>query len=302
MRSRVSKRRSSKRTRRPRKTTRRSYRKKTRSMARSRTGSRKAILNLTSRKKRNTMLGFSNTSGTGLSTPVTIKPLVVSGVSGHISLWCATAQTLVTAAATNSVVDQAARTATTCYMRGLTESMRITTNSGRPWFWRRICFLTKARVAEPSPSPINSETPYIDTSQGISRQWLNLSINNSDPLILGIQDKIFRGRQGTDWDDLLVAPTDPTRITVKYDKLRTFRSGNEEGTVASAKLWHPMNHNLVYGDDENADGEDTSPYSTTAKPGMGDYYVVDIIVAGTGATTSDLLQLRSVSTLYWHER
>jgi len=59
---------------------------------------------------------------------------------------------------------------------------------------------------------------------------------------------------------------------------------------------------LVYDDDESGDAEITKYQSTESKLGMGDYYIVDIILPGTGGTSSDLLQLRSTSTLYWHER
>lgn len=63
-----------------------------------------------------------------------------------------------------------------------------------------------------------------------------------------------------------------------------------------------MRHNLVYDDDEAGSGESTSVYSVDNKQGMGDYFVVDIIQAGIGGTSSDLLSINATSTLYWHEK
>jgi len=260
-------------------------------------------LNLTSRKKRNTMLAYSNTTPSGASQTTTVSPLYVTGATGALCLWNATAQSLYTASNYNTVVDQSARTATTCYMVGLSERLRIQTSSGLPWFWRRICFTTKGEFPSvTSPSPINPETYYVDTSNGINRLWLNLNINNSSNALAALQGILFRGQQGKDWDDYLTAPVDPTRVTKKYDRTVTFRSGNALGIVREPKLYHPMNANLVYDDDENGDAEQTSAYSTDSKMGMGDYFVLDIILPGTGGSATDLLQLRSTSTLYWHEK
>lgn len=258
---------------------------------------------MTSRKKRNTMLGFSNTNGAGATQAITAGPLFVTGATGAVCVWNSTAQSLYTSGNYNTIVDQAARTSTTCYMRGLSEHIRIQTSSGLPWFWRRICFTTKGNFpTSGSTAPINPENWFIDTSSGISRLWLNLNINSSTGALISIQEILFRGQQGKDWDDYLTAPVDPTRVTCKYDKTIIFKSGNANGIVSEKKLWHKMNRNLVYGDDENGDSELTSMFSTDAKPGMGDYMVIDIILPGTGGTASDLLQLRSTSTLYWHER
>jgi len=111
-----------------------------------------------------------------------------------------------------------------------------------------------------------------------------------------------KGRKSIDWSDPIIAPLDTSRITVKYDKTITSKSGNDRGTVREFKLWHPMNKNLVYGDDEAGDNMTTVFRSVTSKAGMGDYYVMDVITPGSGAVTSDQLLLQSNSTLYWHEK
>jgi len=121
------------------------------------------------------------------------------------------------------------------------------------------------------------------------------TINNHDAII-------FRGAKGLDWTDPIVAPVDNARVSLKFDKTWTLRSGNQSGTVKEMTLWHPMNKNLMYGDDESGDQEATSYVSVASKIGMGDYYIMDIISQGAGGTSSDLLQMVPNTTLYWHER
>lgn len=63
-----------------------------------------------------------------------------------------------------------------------------------------------------------------------------------------------------------------------------------------------MNKNLVYDDDESGDQEATSYQSVESKAGMGDYYVLDLIQAGSGGGTGDVILVQANSTLYWHEK
>lgn len=290
-----SKRRSNVRNRRP---YRRSYRRKRRSVM-----SNRRILNVSSRKKRNTMLSWSNTSGTGASRPVAPGAAVVN-TSGAIFLWCATAQTL---DGNSTVANTSSRTASSCYMRGLSEHLRIQTNSGTPWFHRRICFAFRSAASvftssAATDNPTQANSPYVDTTNGIERLWLNETINNVQNTIEGQQNFIFKGVINVDWNDLIVAPVDTTRVDLKFDKTWTIHSGNASGVVRERKLWHPMNKNLVYDDDESGDSMVARYYSVDSKLGMGDYFVMDIIQAGSNAQAGDLLSINANSSLYWHEK
>jgi len=272
--------------------------------------SKKRILNITSRKKRNGMLTMTNANDAGTvgNASNRIANLIVSNNS-YRGIWIATAQDLVDGVGAGTRVSEAAaRTATTCYMRGLGEHIRIQTSSGIPWFWRRICFTFKGAAftqydTRDTPiltDPINLR--YQDSSNGMQRLFANEYLNNMPNTIDGEDDVIFKGRKSIDWSDPIIAPLDTSRITVKYDKTITIKSGNDRGTVREFKLWHPMNKNLVYGDDEAGDNMTTVFRSVTSKAGMGDYYVMDVITPGSGAVTSDQLLLQSNSTLYWHEK
>lgn len=263
---------------------------------------RKRVLNITSKKKRNGMLSWSNTTPTGGSQPTAIGPAYINGSTGGLFLFSPTAQNLTTGGTVNLVVDVADRTSTTCYMKGFSEHIRIQTSSPIPWFWRRVCFTLKGQPFAASTTPTNPELPYLDTSNGMERLWLNIGINNSTAYYNSITALLFKGVSQKDWTDPLIAPLDTSRITVKFDKTWTIKSSNAAGAVTEKKLWSPMNHNLVYDDDENGKDMDSRYTSVNAKPGMGDYYVMDYFSSGTGGGTGDLIKIDSNSTLYWHER
>lgn len=259
------------------------------------------------------MLTASNTSGTGNPLPNTGTRVVVAGgpnytgsqYNGGIFLWNATARDLtINAGPIGAVGQEAVRTATTCYMRGLSEHLRFQTNSPAPWFWRRICFTLQANLAGTAPgdTPTNTYADYLENSNGITRLWLNQVINNQGNTTSALTTILFKGARGRDWTDLVTAPVDNRRVNLKYDKTRIFRSGNNSGIVREHKLWHKMNKNLVYDDDEIADVETTSAYSVADKRGMGNYYVLDIIQPGESSSTSDYLLIDTTSTLYWHEK
>lgn len=207
----------------------------------------------------------------------------------------------------NLLVNQAERTAQVCYMRGLSENIRIQTSSGIPWFHRRICFTSRGgsafnSVNSSDTAPVQASGNSVDTSNGMERLWFNSNVNNTPATVLAQQNLLFKGSYNVDWNDNILAPIDTTRVDLKFDKTWCVRSGNASGTIKERKLWHPMNKNLVYNDDENGEGEATSYFSVGDKRGMGDYYVLDIFQAGAGGTSSDLLNVFSNSTLYWHEK
>lgn len=227
-------------------------------------------------------------------------PAVFTANTGATFLWLATARDFT--AGTNQGVNvslQSARTATTCYMRGLKEQIEIQTSSGLPWQWRRICFTSKGNTFY-SVGP-NLE---LETSGGEQRLLYNLNSGSTtdNALLNVIRNIVFRGAYGIDWTTPLNAAVDPTRVTVKYDKTIIVSSGNASGRLKLAKMWHPMNANLVYDDDESGEVMTTQKFSTDARPGMGDYYVLDFIVGGIGGTSSDSMSFSPCSTLYWHEK
>lgn len=191
-------------------------------------------------------------------------------------------------------------------MRGFAENLRIQTSSALPWFHRRICFTIKGNspfnIAQTGDTPINPTLPYVETSAGLERLWLNQTVNSMGDTIAAQQDRLFKGVRLQDWNDLIVAPVDTSRVTLKFDKTWVIKSGNQSGTLTSRKLWHGMNKTIVYDDDESGVAEASSHFSVDSRAGMGDYYVYDIFQPGIGGTATDLISVISNSTMYWHER
>lgn len=253
------------------------------------------------------MLSFSNTAGNGSSQNVAAGALNVVGTTGFaMSVFCPTARSLVTAGTLNSIVDTADRTSSTCYMRGYKENLRIQTSSPLPWLWRRVCFTTKGPsfngpIAQDS-APTQAYKPYVDTSIGMSRQWFNLNVNNNPNLVAFMLEVMFKGRNGQDWNDVITAKLDTARISVMSDVTTPIRTGNSNGHFSERKLWYPMNKNVVFDDDEVGAAENPTYFSTDAKPGMGDYYIIDFLVPGLGGTSSDVINLNCTATMYWHEK
>nr|QTE03638.1 MAG: capsid protein [Gemykolovirus]UBQ66255.1 Cap protein [finch CRESS-DNA virus] len=281
----------------------RRYAKKTRKTYRPM--SRKRILNATSRKKRNTMLSWSNTNGTGASQTVALGNLLVPGSTGYAWVpWHASAMDIDTLSV---IPNDASRTASTCYMVGLAENLKFQTSTGLPWFHRRICFTIKgpnpfAGISPFDTTAVQQTTFFTDTSNGMERLWFNLQVNNSTSTLSSQQALLFKGVQGKDWTDVITAPVDNLRVSVKYDRTRTISSGNSNGVVREHKMFHSMRKNLVYDDEEAGQSKQSTYYSVDSKLGMGDFYVIDIIQPGSGGTASDLLLLGATSTLYWHEK
>nr|QVW56453.1 MAG: capsid protein [Gemycircularvirus]UBQ66247.1 Cap protein [finch CRESS-DNA virus] len=272
----------------------------------SRPMSKKRLLNVTSRKKRDTMLSWSNTSTAGASITTNVGAMYVPGNLYGYSLWSPTARDLSQFSGPAGAVGQEAmRTATTCYMRGLSENIRVQTSSGLPWLWRRICFKFKGPqfyTIAAGDTPTQPWQPWLESSNGYARQWFNATVNNQGNTTSIMNSYLFKGVQGQDWNDVLIAPVDSRRVDVAYDKYRRISSGNASGQLKEYKLWHPMNKNLVYNDDESGESEITAFNSVQDKRGMGDYYILDLLVPGVGATSSDILAISSTASLYWHER
>lgn len=261
---------------------------------------------MTSTKKRDTMLGWTNSTGANQSgsTTYTTNAAVVNGGLNDTQvacfIWCATARdnTTNSGGTPGNVLNMSTRTSSTPYMVGLKESIEVQCNTGMPWQWRRICFTYKG----PLLTNTTSFASAIETSNGWVRVLNQLPGNpGSDPQY-SFFVKLFKGQNTSDWVDPMIAKTDNSRVTIKYDKTITLASGNEDGFIRKYSKYHPMNKTLVYDDDELGGGTNVTTFSTEAKAGMGDYYVVDLIRARQGSATTDQLTFRPEATLYWHEK
>jgi len=275
-------------TRRPRRSTRRTVRRPIGRRSIMRRTSTRRILNIASTKKQDNMIPFV-TNAAGVPTSGVGRYGLAGNQVGQF-VWLATARDRIGSGDPNA---GSLRTSDVCYMRGLKEKVMLSTTNGSAWRWRRICFTAKGLVPP---------TGTVDSLEVSPNGWVRLLANQwTSALGNGFNSLIFKGTAGVDWTDVFTAKTDNTRVTIKFDKTFVITSGNSNGTVRMFNLWHPMNHNLVYDNDENGDNESGATRSTSGKAGMGDYYVMDYFVS-VDAASSESLYISPEATLYWHEK
>ncbi|QCX29470.1 capsid protein [Plant associated genomovirus 16] len=256
--------------------------------------SRKRILDMTSNKKRDTMLSLSNVTVNDPSGGTTFNytGAILTGDETYCFPWVATAR--------NQFAPQWAqptRSSSACYMRGLKESIQIQTNNGRPWQWRRICLTLKNAPLYQTNQP---DLRYFDNGVSGCHRVVNNIIGLSPENLL--MDYVFRGSREVDWQDVMNASVDTARVTLHYDKTRRIASGNQYGMMRCYKMWHAMNKTLNYDDSEDGGIMTPSAFSVGDKRGMGDFLILDFIRAGSGAEEGDQMIFHPNATLYWHEK
>jgi len=260
---------------------------------------------MTSTKKRDTMVP----GNTFPPLPTNVGALSVTSDVPALVLWCATARSLSdtpTAAFTMPINTQ--RLSQAPFIRGVKETITIRTDTSNAWRWRRVVFTLKGLPPGfTDTSDILRVFSQIDDGTGtVEYQRVNTAL--PFPLVADVYAFMFRGfginnvsATPRDWIDPITAPIDTARISVMHDKVTNIRSGNDTGVVQTYKRWHGVNRNLHYADQEIGGQMTSSPFSTTAKPGCGDVYIMDLIV-GNSASAEDVLDFLPTTTLYWHEK
>ncbi|ANC51596.1 capsid protein [sheep associated gemycircularvirus 1] len=222
----------------------------------------------------------------------------------------------------------------TPYMKGLSENITISTTGAAPWQWRRVCFTFKSKylieqftISQGDDLIDFNHDPFFSNgyndSSGVFRPMYDLASyygKHNNPLkfrarspqhTLGFSTlcSVVAAQQlpgqptQADYINVMTAKTDNTEVTIKYDKTVTIASGNEAGVQRNYRRYHPMNKTLVYDSLEQGSNSNYDSMSTEAKPGMGDYYVVDFFQARYLADADDgNLIFDPRATLYWHER
>jgi len=256
--------------------------------------SRRRVLNISSNKKRDARMPFSNINNPG--DPPSATTAVLSAGIQYIIPHVVTAMDKTPATAVVDIENY--RTKSDIYFRGYKENMTFIPNNGNAWIWRRVCFTLRGGEIyqnETITTPLRLEV----APQGFTRTITNA---NGSALGTAILDVLFRGEQGQDWSSVFNAPTDNRLVTVMYDKTRTLLGGNGESRLHNYRIWHPMNKNFHYDDAEAGSSELSSVYHTMGKQGMGDYYIVDFITCSNTTPGSATMGFIPNGILYWHER
>lgn len=243
--------------------------------------------------------------------PTNVGALTVTSDAPAVVMWNATARM---AGATPTIgltmPINAQRLSQTPFIRGLKETITVRTGSSNAWRWRRIVFFMKGLppgVDDAADPNLARYFTQIDDGTGyLEFQRVNTALPFA--MVSEIYRFIFKGfgvnnvsATPRDWMDPITAPIDTSRIKVAYDKVTPITSGNDTGIVRTYRRWHGVNRTLHYDDIETGGRITSGPFSTAAKMGCGDMYVVDIIV-GNSSDETDILDFLPTTTLYWHEK
>lgn len=246
--------------------------------------SRKTLLNITSKKKRDDMLSYN-----GTATAPTLQPSNVLGAY----LYSPSMRTKELPGIPEDPNSNARRSSEYTFARGYAERIQLTVSNGNPWQWRRIMVFNKDLDFYPDFTRWSRET----TTQGFMRLLTNSSgtatYNQTAALL-------FEGAFGLDWNDPMIAPIDTKRVKVYSDRLMTINPGSTDGKSMLIKRWYPINKSIVYDDQQQGKSETPALNSTVGRPGAGDFLIIDLF-ASSGAGTSQI-QVQMQGTYYWHER
>lgn len=266
--------------------------------------SRRRLLNITSTKKQDNMLHFYHTDPNNPGTPVQGAGTVIGSVGGTF-LWNATFRDrsqVIPALGQADRVAMTMRESDTCFIRGVKERLRLTTNTGQPWAWRRIVFTNKGfydALIAVGVTPNQLNTVRLEQNNS---GWSRVTTNIRNTTIENLTNNfLFKGQINIDWSDVHTAAVDTSRVTLLYDKRRVLRSGNASGILKEVKQWLPVNKNIVYDNDENGNTESNSGFSVTGKAGMGDLWIMDFFDCIEPSSTNEL-RFGTHATLYWHEK
>lgn len=267
--------------------------------------SRRTLLNITSRKKQDNMLAWHKDDpyvGGSVGAWNMNKAGAFDGrywVFGFIP----TARTITSSssAGESNINDDASRTATRCYWRGVKEHIRLESTTGRNLLWRRICFkFTGTEILRDNSAGLGAL--WEETSNGYVRASTLLIPSSLSPVWNNLAVILFKGVANSDWNDLMSAKVDNTRVTLAYDKTVNLKPPNEAGQQWSFKRWHPMNSTLVYNDDEAGGAKLGTELSANTRYSMGDYYIIDIFDFGLAPDDDTEVNYSVNATAYWHER
>lgn len=251
-------------------------------------------------------------SPTAITPDVTDGPISFTASDGvQFGLWNATQRERNTGEPGDPkprVDDPAARTATSCFMRGLRERIMVQTSGSGAWIWRRVTFTFKSDFFyrnHDGPSDNIIARYFLETNPGGYRRALpffNGSLGSDATRLTQLLAFVFKGAQTVDWTNPMTAKTHSERVTIKRDETHIIRSGNDSGVLKIYRKWYPMNKNLTYDEDEFGGTQVNGNLSALVNSSMGDYYVLDIIAPSLGTGSEEQLNFNPEATLFWHER
>ncbi|QCX29506.1 capsid protein [Plant associated genomovirus 24] len=180
------------------------------------------------------------------------------------------------------------RTATRIFYRGFRENIEMVLRDSAPVQWRRMVVGSNLNVVNTASYDSASTNTYGRTQ-----------VPNQTSYTAFLESH-FPRNQRVDWNNPMTAKVDTKRVTVYHDRLMTIQPDTQSGALRKYKMWHPINKNFAYDDEENGAVIQSSPYMANEPPNH-NIYVVDIFTQVNGAQGLGPL-FSTQATSYWHER
>lgn len=246
--------------------------------------SRRHILNITSKKKQDTMVAVNN-----------ISPITVGGYQGGTAqlLFCPTYRFRDPENNAANADPQAGRTSLHTYAKGIREKIFMTTAGGSPVRWRRIIFSTKNDLFA-----LVNKYQFSSGTQVRSRPLLPLTLTEIGILL----SETMEGAANTDFIGALDGKLDPDRVTIHTDRNMVINPGNSNGSTRIHNFYTPLERNLTYRDNEFGNETTSSAFADQRGKGLGNVFIWDIFE--TVVTTDPVSQIQFLpnTTYYWHEK
>jgi len=262
---------------------------------------KKRVLNVTSQKKRDSMLTYLIDN-----TGATIKgSFEITGTEAvpQVYAWSPTMRGLTSDV--KNALSYNSRTSTMTFAVGLSERMSLSTNDSTPWIWRRICFTAYGTKTWDVDGDEFLPIVGLGAIAGYQRAFQSLGGATNPPTQAAIKAQlyalIFQGTEGSDYSEINLAKTNNRGIKIMYDKSIRIESRSDNGVYRTYKQWFPMRKNLKYADEENGGQVDGNLVSEVDPRSMGDYYVIDFFTCAD-QDDAHVLTVNADATYYWHER
>lgn len=278
---------------------------------------RRSVLNVSTRKLKDTMPPVVITEGGFAGTPGV--PYRMTGQLEYTFAFCPSARDSHRTTATDFPVGQRGmyqRSLTDVYARGYKEIVSLASNSGANWLWRRLVVSLKNPIWKLFPSlTVQREIPLdSDRASGQVRTMYNIgpTPEGETELAQDVYRIIFEGTLDLDWHNVFNAKPDKRFVRVRSDRTMRLRTTNDEAYLNNYQFWDGVNANMHYNEKESGSdikmdpdlesNENTlSKFSAEGLSGAGDLWVFDFFSCGS-KDAADELRFQPNGTFFWHER
>lgn len=182
------------------------------------------------------------------------------------------------------------------YLKGFAENIRFDTNSAYPLMVRRVVYATPYKIALQGgvTGPDTQDTKVVASK----KHYIGLGYG---PKNVDVLELVLAGTNQVDWNDILTAKIDNSRIRLFSDKCMTIRSGNTADAFRQFKFYDRINRKLSYDDEESANTIIGSGWAAEAHNGdLQNVYCTYFLQNVSQASISPTIH--QMRTMYWHEK